>query len=37
MINADEGTINLEKIEFRYPTKLDVPVLYNINIDVKNC
>jgi len=37
MLNADEGTINLVDIEFSYPTKVDVPVLKRINIDVQNC
>ena len=37
MLNAEEGTINLVDIEFNYPSKVDVPVLKRINIDVQNC
>lgn len=36
MKEKKEGEIDLENVRFIYPTKPDVTVLKNVNIDIKN-
>jgi len=36
MRDKKEGEIDLENVKFIYPTKPDVTVLKNVNIDIKN-
>lgn len=37
MISSDQGAIDLKSVKFSYPTKPDVTVLKNIDIEIKNC